>query len=202
MGEMFMKNYQYQDSITEEDCLSTNIMNIIMELIRLYLGRKKSVRIFDIIENESDIRKQTYNNTYTTRSKIIYIPQFNSNSTIGHYVLNIIDIEKKEIHILNSLREWKMPFNPGKLMFNQINSEIEDDIDQQPDGSLQCGFRLLYNLFKSVYSFIQTKSIVFGHDEKEFEMFMKFIVDINTSFIRCSELNSRKQKDRFDVDSR
>ena len=166
-------------------------------LFRLYLGRKRTLKIFSLIEKESDLFKFCQINKYTERTKIIFIPQFDSGDSIGHFVLNIVDMKEKTIYLMNSLDEWNVLFCPAKVMFKEFNGPLKLETPQQPENSLQCGFRMLFNIFKSIESYLLNYSLSFEFNDDEFNSFSEFIVDLHNTFIKLSSFHWKQiQKEK------
>lgn len=194
ISNLTIKNYRSEGQIKSSECLNTSIVSVILELMRLSLERKKTIKIFGVVESFSQLKDQSQLYQYNQKTKLIFIPQFEPGSNVGHYVLNVVNLKEKKVYILNSLESWKMDLSVRDALFKEFET-VDYETNQQPKTSYQCGFRVLYNCFKVLRSYCKEGSMTFIHDNKEFNEFIKFVIDIHNTFIDVSETFFQRQRE-------
>ena len=113
---------------------------------------------------------------------IILLPQFVDPPnpflcSIGHFILNIIDVKEKHVYIVNTLRGIRPKEYRGVSLTSYGYSEVE--VKQQTNGT-DCGFLCCYYMYRAVklVSFMTRWVDILRYEEGEYREFVKGLINI------------------------
>ena len=187
MDRYFQLQYQYLHEINKDSGLGSQTVKLFISLFRFLLEKVKlkSIVVYEIVETENDI---LLNTKIQGRPNYLLIPQFIRREPVGHYILNVVNCKQAKATIMNSLVPFKPSFYASSKFVDEKDVTVLESINQQPSNSLQCGFRCLYNMFKTIESIHNTKTIGFQHDKAEFESFQSIVIKTHNQSIQLSKL--------------
>ena len=111
---------------------------------------------------------------------IILLPQFVDPHnpflcSIGHFILNIIDVKEKHVYIVNTLKGIRRKEYKGVSITSYVYSEVE--VRQQTNGT-DCGFLCCYYMYRTVklVSSMTRWLDNLRYEEREYQEFIKGLI--------------------------
>ena len=155
----------------------------------------KNIVIYDIVESEQQLATEIRLKGFSEDGTWYLVPQFIPGTIIGNFILNIISTSEKKIYVLDSLNQT----TPQKTVLYSIYGEYVYEVKEVfKQGELQCGYRTLYNIYKTISTITSTSSYKYSHNEDEFQCFMGYVVLIHNTAInvskRINELTNPKRR--------
>ena len=181
------KNYRSEYRLTVDSFADAYTFNLARTALTMLLKRKRwsSIDVYPIIDtgNETDV---SWN--FASSLKYVLIPQYmHGKFGVGHYILNVVNLKEKKVIVMNTLQWWP-PFFINECLGKSFSVEIDESVVPQK-GSLECGFRTIYHMFKIIQRYYCSKreTISFELDDEEFHRFKTIIVECHNKSILISK---------------
>ena len=196
------KNYYTNEEIGMKSFVDSQTIDYVLSALRKTLQhyRINCIKIFGIVQSGDEFCGKCQMGKHykiNKMTKYILIPQYVPGVRIGHYILHIVDLEKQRAVIVNSLLGFSSKYTPSTEFVQSGSTETLMNVNQQPSGSLECGYRCLYNCFKAIETFIWEKDIMkYYHNTEQYEKFKLLVIEChNNAIVKSRELNTLAKKE-------